>query len=375
MKTAAKLINAMAIETPSGVREFRLLHGDITAVESDLLLFSTHAGEGEASGGVVSALEFEYGEGFFEGGRRLLGAGDGDFHATNARHPRKPDFPVPAETHYFSGGKGSPDLLMCRIPAPYFYEDVTNALNGYARCLRCAFASLAVLEFEQKLYRTITMSLLGGARTFPKRKIMEILLRESLRWLETSRHTRTIGLVLYEQGEVEQWSEVMNAVLQRPVIEADAEQTTRILRKQLIEKLGALPCPPGPMEELRRDLHAFLCKPGAVAIQEYGRFGRMLAEVVSSSICHDLGLPAEKNAFANIERIHATKRVAPWINSYLHCLRILGNESVHSADSLQRQPRALESHDLVVLFANLQRVIEFYEIWQSNRTTASDVSA
>lgn len=51
--------------------------------------------------------------------------------------------------------------------------------------------------------------------------------------------------------------------------------------------------------------------------------------------------------------------VSAWIKSYLHTLRILGNEGAHTKNSQKRRPEQPVGRDLVVIHAALNRVLNF----------------
>lgn len=100
-------------------------------------------------------------------------------------------------------------------------------------------------------------------------------------------------------------------------------------------------------------------------------YGRKLAECISSQVCIDLDIKPVKNAFTNIEKISESKYVSKWINNYLHCLRVLGNESVHLINKQDRIPESLSSGDLVVIFSNILRVLDFYIQWNERKKVSS----
>ena len=95
-------------------------------------------------------------------------------------------------------------------------------------------------------------------------------------------------------------------------------------------------------------------------IQQFGMFGRKIVEIISKEVCIDMEIKPSDNAFSNIESIENSKKVAKWINSYLHSLRVLGNEAVHIMESDFRIPDKLTQGDLLVIFANIIRILEFY---------------
>lgn len=67
----------------------------------------------------------------------------------------------------------------------------------------------------------------------------------------------------------------------------------------------------------------------------------------------------DANLFAYTTRLEETKRVSPWITSYLHVLRQLGNEAAHFKATVVRRPERPVGRDLVVIHAALNRVLSF----------------
>ena len=56
----------------------------------------------------------------------------------------------------------------------------------------------------------------------------------------------------------------------------------------------------------------------------------------------------------------ATRGIADWIRSYLHLLRVLGNESAHQKRRETRTPVSVDERDLALCMFCLLRVLEFY---------------
>jgi hypothetical protein len=46
--------------------------------------------------------------------------------------------------------------------------------------------------------------------------------------------------------------------------------------------------------------------------------------------------------------------------SYLHTLRVIGNEVVHIRDHGDRLPGALEDYDIAMCLLSIQRVVQFW---------------
>jgi hypothetical protein len=95
--------------------------------------------------------------------------------------------------------------------------------------------------------------------------------------------------------------------------------------------------------------------------------GRQVAVTMAARLCQDLGLAAGDSIYGNIERLEKDSRISPWIKSYLHSLRTLGNESVLVTEQAERISSTLAADDLVVIFGNLARVLDFYRVWRQVR--------
>jgi len=66
----------------------------------------------------------------------------------------------------------------------------------------------------------------------------------------------------------------------------------------------------------------------------------------------------------NIDALSKLK-VAPWVLSYLHMLRIFGNEAVHEKPQ-DRRPGSVNQGDFGVLLACLDQVLEWWGEWLQN---------
>lgn len=358
--------NSVTIETPHGYREFRLLCGDIAAQPSDLLVFSVHAGAGRPGGNVLWALEDRYDTLDLDAAALLLSlTGNSPFRLTSAPGSLE----SPAGVYMVAPPTGSPfqDLLMLRLPGARQFGDDVTAAEAYRRAVRGAFAAVSALEFHGKSYPSIALPVLGGQRKFPKLEAMTHLLTAAVDWLNVSRHTERILFTVFEEEEVRDWSQAMDQALGRTFDDGDYDDAAAELRIRLAEKVGVILAAESEsgLRRILRDLRDALGKEKELSIQQFGMLGRLLAEAVSARLCSDLGIKPSNNAFANIEKLGESPRISRWINSYLHCLRVLGNEAVHLMDREDRLPEALAPGDLVVIFGNMVRVVDFYKLWRS----------
>lgn len=88
---------------------------------------------------------------------------------------------------------------------------------------------------------------------------------------------------------------------------------------------------------------------------------RTLAEAIVVYLL-EVNAPGRKVPFEfekKIEFLGEQCGVSTWIRSYLHTLRILGNEGAHTRNASKRRPEQPVGRDLVVIHAALSRVLTF----------------
>ncbi|CRI67826.1 hypothetical protein THIOKS1850026 [Thiocapsa sp. KS1] len=365
------ILNTLSIETPHGYREFRLVHGDLAEEMADLVIFSAHAGSGRPLGTALYALEYRHGSLELENAGLVLSLSG---HSPFRLAPEPGFHDSPAGIYALNPRPGSPfkRLLMVRLPGARHFASEDAAVDAYRRAVQGTFAAVAALEFIGERYPTIALPVLGGARHFPKVEAVTTLLEAALSWLRISRHCLRIHFVVYEQAELDAWNSAMDQALGRTFAgDGDYSAASAELRSRLTDQIDALLAEESEtgLRDLLHDLKAAMARPeNELSIQHFGVLGRLTAEAMAARLCRDLGLTPGSNAFGNIERLEKSGSIAAWINSYLHSLRILGNESVHLTERDQRTPRTLAAGDLIVILSNLARVLDFYRLWQAQRT-------
>ena len=363
-------INTLFVETPQGDRSFSLVHGDLSDEPSAMLVFSTHAGSGRPLGMVLDALESRFGPLDLDSAGLVLSlAGHSPFRLSDA-----PDFHDSAAGVYWvepAAGMVCHGLLMVRLPGAVHFPSPQAALTAYHRAVGGVFSAMAALEFQGQQYPSLSLPVLGGARAYPKQEAIGMLLQAAMDWLAVSRFTSSVNFVITNDADIDAWSSAMDSALGRTFL-ADEDYSTASseLRDRLVEQIQALlhgekdPC----MRHVLTDLQAAMAQaPVQASIQHIGVLGRLVAEAMAARLCRDLGITPGPTAFGNIEKLQQVPSISKWINSYLHSLRVLGNESVHIAERDQRIPQTLAAGDLVVIFGNMARVLDFYRVWRARR--------
>jgi len=367
-------INSLSFETYYGFKDFTLMYGDISEQPAELIVFSTHAGKGKPSGAVISALHQKFGNDIldFDKMSQIISLTEKSYFNIGAIFPKDEKYNVPANTYLIEPKGNMPfkNILMLRLPGPKYFKNDTPPLNAYKISVVSIFSSIAALEFSGKQYKNISMSLLGGARSFSRTKIMSILLENAIKWLEYSRYTKEINFVIYEKKEIEAWNISMNEALGRTYDTGDYEKSIKELQGKLKEQINGIinNINNNDLKEILKTVSNALTNSKEICIQQFGMYGRKLTECISSQICIDLGLKPYNTIYKNIEQIEKNKKVSKWVNYYLHSLRVLGNESVHLSDKKNRIPESLSSGDLLVIFSNILRVLDFYELWNKNHS-------
>jgi hypothetical protein len=89
---------------------------------------------------------------------------------------------------------------------------------------------------------------------------------------------------------------------------------------------------------------------------------RTLVETITKYLCEKNNLKSkEANLMAYILRLEESKIISPWITSYCHIIRLLGNEAAHTRSETLRRPERPIGKDLVVIHAALYRILSFYQ--------------
>ena len=339
----------MSVETPTGFRTFNLVAGDIAESDDPLLIASSWEIVGTVGGLVIDSLEDAYAVDFANRTPVVnLGNGIGTFEvdAANDSLPWK-------------------KLLVVGLPGAEGKAELSQTdLNNYEDGVWTLFGSLAALEVRGESYTSMSLPVLGGNREYPKEFVALTLLKQSMEWLKTSRSMTTINAWIHDEQMFPAWVEAMDSVLHRRTVSPAADSVAQALKLEILEQIQSsepLTSPPfedssvGIIRELQDD---------EVSIQRLATFGRILTEKMVREITVSEGLPWKGNLYEGIYELGRHRRIAPWIISHFHTLRVLGNETVHGNQSEDYVPADLQDSDLVPVLACLSRILSFWETWR-----------
>jgi hypothetical protein len=339
-----RVINSVSIETPTGYKVFQLVQGDITVLPTDLLICSSHVDEDRPlDGQIIHRVRDRFGL-TLDGARRLLALEHGCWTCFQSAPPRLPFAHV----------------LILRMPEPQ-PGSAGNALFDAA--IRGTFAAVAALEMMDQPFPVISFPVVYGQEISDFVAGAETLIRRATAWLRQSAHTHTVQMVFVDSQDMASWDEAMNRSLGRTYLSGGTSQVLVSLCREVFEQFSTQADP--RLEQATTLLREALSRPDRLYVDQVCVFGRKLVEVMLSILLPRLGLRSSGVLINNIEELRKSPRVAPWIISYMHTLRIFGNESVHVREEATYQPARLGISDLVSALSAIRSLLAFWHEFQT----------
>ena len=91
-------------------------------------------------------------------------------------------------------------------------------------------------------------------------------------------------------------------------------------------------------------------------------FSRTLCELIVTGVSKQHNVKVSGDLLSSIERLRTEGIVSPWISSYMHGIRVLGNKSVHPPKSPPKfKPNKLEIGDLASALMGIRSLLEFWD--------------
>jgi hypothetical protein len=342
----ARQVNAVSVETPTGLRTFELYEGDIFSQSSDLLVISTDP-QRDKPGQLIEVLQDRF-QFQVETGCNFMDLGGG----------------IAACTQNGEGAAPFGKLLTMCIAPPRLQKDPAAF---YDRAIRSTFAAVAALEFLGCEFKTVSLPVLVRQGIEEYAPAVRSLLKHALAWLRQSRHTQSVRYYILNPRELAEWDAAMNTFLGRTYVDTDSEAAFTSLSRDIVHQIdgGSLA---GYFSELEAPLRKAVADPDRLCVQTIATFGRKLAELITEQLCRDLDLPIARDLLTNIETVRNSNMLAGWISSYLHSLRVFGNEGVHSlAAKRSVVPARLSSEDLLSILCAIRSVLRFWDEWRQER--------
>jgi hypothetical protein len=329
------LINFIEIETRSGYRSFEIHKGDITNLDFkvDMIGISAFSGCYYPSYGTVIGAFFEK---------------DVDID----RMSRNPLIDLRDSFGVWVSDKMNEDYLFNHL----ICLEMIGTNFSIDQLLENLFSVISILEVKKFKIETIALPILGtGNQMLSLNDVVPILIESSLDFLKHAKYLEKIIFVVRDEDKVVFLNEKMNEFLGREKIKSPVGPLVESIKQEIIaeiSKINKLNNEDSVFKELERvisnDFQAY----------ELGGISRKVVEFILNDL-----IPEKNQKFELFKKIDSLKNhvnAAQWIVSYLHMLRIFGNESVHDKKDKNITPEFIDVNDLTLCLFCLQRVLNFY---------------
>jgi hypothetical protein len=215
---------------------------------------------------------------------------------------------------------------------------------------------------EANAIRTLAIPALGtGIQGFDVHRVAERIVTLSRSALEHSRFLERIFFVAFDEPTAARFCDAIEARIERirmPLASERLWAARRDAAGRASNLLGSGRLPNSSRAALE-DLHRLLLWSDAGNF-ELAIAGRRVAELVVEA---KLGKVNDRkdDLLRRIERL-AEHHVADWVRSYLHTLRVFGNDSAHAKHADSRIPSRIDERDIELWCLSLHRILDF---WQS----------
>jgi len=346
--TPIMLVNIVNIPTPHGWRSIELREGDITqpdvSAQPDVLVVSSFRGN------------------YYPVPKTVIGCLYEQLGLSVMQLAEAPEFQVGSRDAWMTPPleAGLPFQRLACVEMLDLRADAVHSEDTIKRAVRSLFGLLAVAEINGVSIKRIAMPILGtGNQGLKMEAVMPWMIETISKLLGNLSGIQTVQLYVLREGA--QAAQILNKLLEREQstsVKVSAE--SEALASQVCAKLNALLEKSGG--NLDRDNAAALellslLKRDAGSFITLAALARRLVEAIVQGVASEKGAKAEAELIKKIEGL-ASYGVAPWMLSYMHTLRVFGNEAVHEKPK-ERHPRAVNKWDLMVLLLCLDRVLEW----------------
>ena len=329
-----KLRNSIGIETRIGYKLFELYEGDSTdsSILADLLVVSSYAGSYlPTSGSLIGSLYETWG-----------------LDLSNV----KVDFDLRAPLSVWISEEltvGNYSRILC--------VDIVGSKTNLESALSNIFASIGILEVKGVAPKSMVLPLIGtGQQYLNPETIVAILIPEALNALQRLSTLEKIIFIDIDASKVNALDEAINEYLGRSNVLLPKDDLISNLQSDICSLLDkSYPSAPFMQKSLYEDMRRLLSLE-EVRSFEVGILARRFVESMVNFI-----LPSNKPVHNLAKGIDLTAqyKIAPWIRSYMHTLRLIGNESAHEKSTEGRRPPFVGEDDLVLTLFCIQRLLIF----------------
>jgi Domain of unknown function (DUF4145) len=337
-----RLINGLTLETEKGLRMIELYEGDISTINFsvDLLVISAFRGSyGPTRGTVIASLA-----------KNLA------INVKNLRFESALDLAESLGIWFSKELRSGPFRRVLCVEMTGYGISVEELIEN-------VFVGVAVMEAKGIVVRSMVLPVLGaGSQHIQAALILATLLPAAKEAIQRSSNLERISFVEINPERAAELDKAMNEILGRSNIRLPKGSLIQNLKADILAALAknehlVSQGHRNLIEEMRRILNFENARSF-----EIGILGRRLVEFVVDELLNKK--KTSPTLDSKIDEL-ANLGVAGWIRSYMHVLRMLGNESAHEKDNSGKKPSFASEDDLVISLFCVLRVWNFWATWKS----------
>jgi Domain of unknown function (DUF4145) len=339
-----KRINLIDIETQWGYRTFELHQGDITRFDFkiDVLAISAFKGDYRPVKGTLIEALFK---------KCQI-----DLEALSAQ--REYDLVEPLGCWI---AKAKPDTKFERL----ICVEIVGHKFEIREVVENLFAMLAMLEVKGIKPQTLALPILGGGQQKLKpADVIKELLEGATKYMHHSPHIQRILFVEKQRDKANELNLAMDEFLGRVKVALPKGKVFDHSRRRVLASIDAAIKAAAkdqvePFQNAQR-----LLKAPQVRSFELGIMARRLVEFVVNDVLRG---KAKGDLCGNIEKL-SQEHIADWVRSYMHVLRVFGNQEAHDKTDIIRKPTAITESDMALSLYCLQQVLDFWLLWRRSES-------
>lgn len=334
-----------AIDTIYGERIIEFRQGDITKLKDsiDILIISAYQGGYRPTPGtMIRALRQEF---------------DLAVHEL----ADKPAIDLRNDLNTWVSTDMKKDLFFRRLMVVEIQDRYGEVVGNLNTVMNNIFATIAVAELKGIEVKTVVMPLLGtGNMGMEPKEVLVPLLEESKKALHALPNLDRIIFCERNTTKAKTIFEELNKVLKRSVIKFSDGQKETLLHpvlNDLRKGIKKLSKHSGSSQQIGTIVSRWTDSIGKNDFDPRV-FGQFCRAFIENFVLHFRGAAFKENLAKGIVKVIEKENFAPWVHSYLHMIRVMGNCFAH--EKKDYKPSELESKDLLISLYSLVKVIEFW---------------
>lgn len=223
------------------------------------------------------------------------------------------------------------------------------------------FLTLMIIEKKGIPVGRVAMPLLGtGNQKLKQEQVIPILLSTIKRFLDEIESLENVFIIEKNLLKATSLSEETNKYLRRADLRLNIVSFRRNTRKSILNNIKKIQNHNFPDSNIFNELINAMNDNESRSYQ-VGILGRRLLEFILNDLVPGTG-------FSVYQRIQLSKEkgIAEWIISYMHLIRIFGNESAHQQSESLRIPSLPDEEDLMMNLVAINRILEFWLSYREN---------